>query len=234
ATNIKNGGRTPVAGMVHAATLLLIMLFFGKWAALIPMATLAGILIVVAFNMSERHLFWNLLWRSPKSDVLVLLTSFGLTVFVDLTVAIQAGVLLAAFLFMRRMADVTQTGYITRTLEEEEDPDDPLALHRREVPDGVEVFEIDGPFFFGAADKFKSALQQVQKSPKVLILRMRHVPAIDATGLRALEDVWHKTRREGTALVLSGVHAQPLAAMQRSGLLDTVGEENVTSNIDEA
>lgn len=234
ATNIKNGGRTPIAGMIHALTLLLILLFFGTWAALIPMATLAGILMVVAYNMSEWHLFVKL-FQGPRSDVLVLLSTFLLTVFIDLTVAIQVGVLLAALLFMRRMAEVTQVGYITRTLlAEEEEEEDPNAIRSRYVPDGVEVFEINGPFFFGAADKFKDALNQIEKPPRVLILRMRKVLSLDATGLMALEDVLARTRREGTLLVLSGVHAQPLVVMQRSGFLDRVGEENVFGNIDDA
>lgn len=232
ATNIKNGGRTPVAGIIHAVTLLLIMLFFGQWATLIPMATLAAILIVVSYNMSEWHLFVKLL-RSPKSDIAVLLTTFFLTVLIDLTVAIQIGMVMAAFLFMNRMANVTQAGFLKKAMQDgEENPDDPLATAKRTIPDGVEVFEIDGPFFFGAADKFKDALRQVETAPKVLILRMRNVPAIDATGLRALEDVYEKTRREGTQLVLSGVHAQPLVAMQRSGFLDRIGEENAFDHID--
>jgi SulP family sulfate permease len=219
ATNIKNGGRTPVAGIIHAVTLLLIMLFFGQWAALIPMATLAAILIK--------------LLRSPKSDIAVLLTTFFLTVLIDLTVAIQIGMVMAAFLFMNRMANVTQAGFLKKTMQDdEENPDDPLATSKRTIPEGVEVFEIDGPFFFGAADKFKDALRQVETTPKVLILRMRNVPAMDATGLRALEDVYEKTRREGTQLVLSGVHAQPLVAMQRSGFLDRIGEENTFDHID--
>jgi SulP family sulfate permease len=232
ATNIKNGGRTPVAGIIHAVTLLLIMLFFGQWAALIPMATLAAILIVVSYNMSEWHLFVKLL-RSPKSDIAVLLTTFFLTVLIDLTVAIQIGMVMAAFLFMNRMANVTQAGFLKKTMQDgEENPDDPLATAKRTIPNGVEVFEIDGPFFFGAADKFKDALRQVETTPKVLILRMRNVPAMDATGLRALEDVYEKARREGTQLVLSGVHAQPLVAMQRSGFLDRIGEENTFDHID--
>lgn len=233
ATNVKNGGRTPIAGITHAVTLLLIMVFFGKWAGLIPMATLAGILLVVAYNMSEWHLFVKLL-RSPRSDVAIMLNSFFLTVLVDLTIAIQVGVVLSAFLFMRRMADVTQTGYITSSLEEEDDPADPSAVFRREIPEGVAVFEIYGPFFFGAADKFKSAINQIEKQPRVLILRMRHVLAIDATGLRAIEDVFERTRRDGTTLVLSGVHAQPLIALERAGLFDFIGPDNFAANIDAA
>ncbi len=234
ATNIKNGGRTPVAGIVHAVTLLLIMLFFGKWAVLIPMPTLAAILLVVAYNMSEWHLFVKI-FKSPKSDFAVLMITFLLTVLVDLTVAIQAGVVLAALLFMRRMANVTQMGYVTKSLQEdEEETDDPNSIARREVPPGVEVFEIYGTFFFGAADKFKDALRTVEKAPKILILRMRHVFALDATGLRALEDVFEKTKKEGTILILSGVHAQPLVTMQRAGLLDKIHEDNVFGNIDDA
>ncbi|MCK6620840.1 MAG: sulfate permease [Calditrichaceae bacterium] len=233
ATNLKNGGKTPVAGITHALTVLLIMLFFGKLAALIPMATLAAILIMVAYNMSEWHLFVKL-FRSPKSDILVLLASFLLTVLIDLTVAIEVGIVLAAFLFMHRMATVTQTGYVTESLREEEEGDDPLALSKREVPEGVEVFEIYGPFFFGAADQFKDALRVVERIPKVLILRIRHVFAMDATALRALEDVYEKSRKDGTVLVLSGVHAQPLMALERSGLLERIGEENVHLNIDDA
>ncbi|HKI52287.1 MAG TPA: sulfate permease [Geothermobacteraceae bacterium] len=235
ATNIKNGGRTPIAGMVHALTLLLILLFFGKWAALIPMPTLAGILVVVAWNMSEAHLFAKLL-RAPRGDVLVLLSTFGLTVLVDLTVAIQVGMVLAAFLFMQRMADATQVGFITRELQDGEDEtsDDPLSLSQRDVPVGVEVFEINGPFFFGAADKFKNALDTVSVPPRVLILRMRHALTLDATALQALENVHTKALKRGTLLLLSGVHAQPLLVMERSGFLDRLGQENVFANIDAA
>lgn len=234
AANIKNGGSTPIAGIIHAATLLGIVLFFGRWAGLIPMATLAGILVVVAYNMSEWRLFVGL-FRAPKSDLLVLLSTFGLTVLIDLTVAIQSGVVLAAFLFMKRMSDVTQVGYVTDMLSDgEEDPDDPNSISRRAVPRGVEVFEIDGPFFFGAADKFKRTITQVRRRPRVLILRMRRVLTLDATGLKAVEDVCRQSRREGTHLLLSGVHAQPLVALERSGLLDLVGEDNVLGNIDDA
>ena len=233
AANVKNGGSTPFAGIIHAIVLLLILLFFGKWASLIPMATLAAILLVVAYNMSEWRLFVRI-FRSPRSDVLVLLTTFGLTVFFDLIVAIQVGVVLAALLFMRRMGEVTQVGYVTQLLQDEEEGDDPSALNRRVIPQGVEVFEIDGPFFFGAADKFKSALSEVRSTPAVLILRMRKVLSLDATGLRALEEVYAQARRDGTVLVLSGVHANPLVVMQRSGFLDAIGEENVFDNIDDA
>ncbi len=235
ATNIKNGAVTPVAGIVHAIVLLLIMLFFGKWAALIPMATLAGILLVVSYNMSEWHLFVKM-FKSPKSDIAVLLVTFCLTVLVDLTVAIQAGVVLAAILFMKRMADVTQVGYITSMMEDEEDTSDqdPNSIKRFTVPKGVEVFEVNGPFFFGAADRFKHVLSLIVRKPKVLVLRMRTVLSMDATALRALEEVYAQTRREGSVLLLAGVHTQPLIAMDRAGFLDKVGVDNVFENVNDA
>jgi SulP family sulfate permease len=235
ATNIKNGGRTPVAGIVHAGTLLIILVFFGKWAIMIPMPTLAGILVVVAWNMSEAHLFFKLL-RGPKGDVLVLLSTFSLTVLIDLTVAIQVGMVLAAFLFMQRMAEATQVGFITKELQvtEEEEPKDPNSLYLRSVPKGVEVFEINGPFFFGAADKFKNALNEISSPPQVLILRMRHALTLDSTALQALESVLAKACRNGTQLVLSGVHSQPLMVMERSGFLEKLGIENIFGNIDDA
>jgi SulP family sulfate permease len=235
ATNIKNGAVSPVAGIIHAIVLLLIMMFFGKWAALIPMATLAGILLVVSYNMSEWHLFVKM-FKSPKSDIAVLVVTFLLTVLLDLTVAIQAGVVLASILFMKRMADVTQVGYITSMMEDEEDTSDqdPNAIKRFTVPKGVEVFEVNGPFFFGAADRFKHVLSLIVQKPKVLILRMRTVLSMDATALRALEEVYEQTKREGAILLLAGVHAQPLIAIDRAGLLDRVGVDNVFENVNDA
>lgn len=235
ATNIKSGGRTPVAAIVHALTLLLIMLFFGKWAALIPMPTLAAILIFVAYNMSEYHAFLKLL-KSPKSDVIVLLVTFALTVLIDLTVAIQVGVVLAAFLFLQRMSEVAQVSSIVGDLRQDDDenPNDPRAIAKREVPHGVEVFEIFGSLFFGAIERFKDAMRRVEKNPKVLIIRMRMVPAIDATGLQVLEDVYERTRRESGTLLFTGVGEQPLKAMEQSGLLERIGRENILPNIDAA
>jgi SulP family sulfate permease len=233
ATNVKNGGRTPIAGMVHAATLLLIVLAFGGLAERIPICALAGILIVVAYHMSEWRMFVRL-FRSPRSDVLVLLTTFVLTVAVDLVVALQAGIVLASFLFMRRVASLSQAGFITGMLREGDDPADPGAISRRHVPDGVEVFEVYGSFFFGAATKFRDALRGVERRPKVLIVRLREVLAIDATGLRALEDLLDKTRRDGTHLLLAGIHAQPLIVLERAGLLDAIGRDAVFEEIDPA
>jgi SulP family sulfate permease len=236
ATNVKNGGRTPVAGMVHAATLLLIALFFGRWAALIPLATLAAILVIVAYHMSEWRAFKAEL-TAPKSDVAVLIGTFALTVLVDLTVAIEVGMVLAAFLFMRRMADVTNVKAVRQELIEEEfDPyaTDPNGVRRRAVPDGVEVYEINGPFFFGAAETFKDTLAQIGRKPKVLIIRMRNVPAIDSTGMHTLKDLVHRTRGDGTLVLIADIHTQPLVALGRSAVLDEIGEENVFGNLDDA
>jgi sulfate permease, SulP family len=235
ATNVKNGGRTPVAGMIHALTLLLITIAFGRWAALIPMATLAAILVVVSYHMSEWRTFRSEL-TAPKSDVLVLLVTFLLTVLVDLTVAIEVGMVLAAFLFMHRMAEVTNISMVTREVEDEgwDDSDDPNAVRDRSVPDGVEVFEISGPFFFGAAEEFKNALSTVAGKPRVLIIRMRDVPSIDSTGLHALQDLAKRSRKDAGLLLLSDVHAQPMFALVRSDLLATIGEENIFGNIDDA
>lgn len=236
ATNVRNGGRTPVAGMVHAVTLLLITLFFGRWAAMIPLAALAAILVVVAYHMSEWRTFRAEL-RAPRSDVLVLLSTFSLTVLFDLVIAIEVGMVMAAFLFMRRMAEVTNVQVFTREFRDAGDAEeaaDPMSLRWREVPEGVQVYEINGPFFFGAAEVFREQLSHLAEKPRVLILRMRHVPAIDSTGIHALRQVIVRTRQEGTHVVLSGVHAQPMIALGRSGLLDEVGEENVCANIDDA
>jgi sulfate permease, SulP family len=235
ATNIKSGGRTPVAGIVHALTLLLITLFFGRWAALIPLATLAGIVLVVAWRLSEWRVFRSEL-RAPRSDAAVMIATFLLTVLVDLTVAIGVGMVLAAFLFMKRMAEVTNVTVVSREFQEEAPSaaDDRGAIYRRRVPEGVEVYEINGPFFFGAAEKFRDTLGQVTRKPKVLVVRMRNVPAIDSTAMHALRDMIRRTRKDGTLVLLSDVHSQPLVALRRSELLDEVGEEYVFGNVDEA
>ncbi len=235
ATNVKNGGRTPVAGMIHALTLLLITLFFGPWAAKIPMAVLAAILVVVSYNMSEWRRFRGEL-RAPRSDVAVLLVTFALTILVDLTVAVEVGMVLAAFLFMKRMSEVTNTSLVTREFGDAEEPEDgdPGATGLREVPEGVDIYEIDGPFFFGAAESFKSAIGNVARRPRVLIIRMRRVPAIDSTGLAALRDVVHRSRQEGTLVILSDVHSQPVIALTRSVFYAELGEDNLTGTLDDA
>jgi SulP family sulfate permease len=229
ATNIKSGGRTPIAAIVHCVTLLLILLFAGRWAALIPMATLAAILIVVAYNMSEYHSFIRLL-RSPRSDVVVLLATFLLTVVIDLTVAIQVGVLLAGFLFLQRMANETQVSLVTDSLKDREEGE-ARDISMIEVPPGVEVFEVYGSLFFGAIERFRDAMRRVEKTPKVLILRMRNVMVVDASGLQTLEDLLDSTRKTKGILILSAVGPQPLASMRRSGFLDRLGEENMAQDI---
>jgi SulP family sulfate permease len=234
ATNVKSGGRTPVAGMVHALTLLLITLFLGHWAALIPLATLAAIVLWVAYRMAEWRVFRSEL-SAPRSDAIVMVVTFLLTLLVDLTVGIGVGMVLASFLFMKRMAEVTNVTLISRELQDSgPGADHSGAIYRRKIPPGVEVYEINGPFFFGAAEKFKDTLSEVSKKPKVLIIRMRHVPSIDSTAMHALRDLVRRTRRDGTVVFFSDVHAQPLAALERSGLLHEIGEENLFGDVDRA
>ncbi len=234
ATNVKSGGRTPMAGIIHAATLLVIMIAFAPLAKHIPLAALSGILMIVAYNMSEIDQFRGLL-RSPRSDVVVLLSTFALTVVIDLTIAVQVGVVLAALLFIRRMSEVANVGVVTREFQDSEEKPDPNAIGKRRVPPGVEVFEINGPFFFGAAETFRDTLRALKSKPKVLIVRMRQVPVIDATGLHLLEELHNQCRRDGTQVVFSGVHAQPLFALQRTELWDRIGgTDNVFGNIDDA
>lgn len=228
ATNVKNGGRTPIAGIVHALVLLLILWFAGHWAGLIPMATLAGILLVVAYNMSEWHLFLGLL-RGPRSDVLVLVVTFLLTVLVDLTVAIQAGVVLAALLFMRRMAEVSEVEAITAQVREDEEA--PTDATTSGLGAGIEVFTIQGTFFFGAAQKFSRAIAEVENRPKVVILELQRVLVIDATGLRALEEILARFQRDGTALILAGLRDRALATVRQCGLFEKLGADNVVVDL---
>ncbi len=233
ATNIKNGGRTPIAGITHAVTLLLITLFLGRLAANIPLATLAAILVIVAYHMSEWRGFRTEL-SSPRSDVAVLLCTFGLTVFVDLTVAIGVGMVASAFLFMHRMAGVTNVEMVDLEDGEEEYDTDPNGIRRRDVPKQVEIYEINGPFFFGAAEAFKDTLAQVGRKPKVLIIRMRNVPAIDSTGIHLLTDLVKRTRGDGTLVLIADLHAQPREALRKSAALAQIGEENLFASLDEA
>ena len=234
ATNIKNGGRTPVAGMVHAVTLLLIMLFVGKWAALIPMATLAGILVVVAYNMSEWESFVSVL-KGPRSDVAVLLVTFFLTVLIDLTVAIEIGMVLAAFLFMRKMIQASDVSTLTGQNSSADGEVDAGDLVNYKIPKEVEVFEITGPLFFGATYKFKEAIRLIEKTPKILIIRMRQVPVIDATGIKTIAEVNAASKRHGTKLILSEVKSkQVMQELKKARLLFAVGKANVTVSFEGA
>jgi SulP family sulfate permease len=234
ATNVKNGGRTPVAGIVHAITLLLIILFVGKWATLIPMATLAGILVVIAYNMSEWESFISVI-KGPGSDTAVLATTFLLTVFVDLTVAIEIGMVLAVFLFMRNMIKFSDVSLMTKEPADKVEGADKEAITNYSIPKDVEVFEITGPLFFGAAYKFKDAIKYIEKTPRVFIIRMRLVPIIDATGIRILGDVYKELKHRGARLILSEVNsAQVLQALKDARLLFAIGKANVTDNFEEA
>jgi sulfate permease, SulP family len=233
ATNIKSGGRTPVAGIVHALTLLLIMLAFGKWASMIPLSCLAAILIVVAYNMSEWRTFKSLL-RAPKSDVIVLLSTFALTVIIDLTVAIEVGMVLSAFLFMRRMALVTNVQVLTREMEDGEGAEFSTEIANLHVPNDVQIYEINGPFFFGAAETFLQTTRETGSYPHVLIVRMRNVPAIDATGMKALEDISKRLIATGGKLIIAELHSQPQIALEGSGLLDRLGEHSFAPTLADA
>ena len=232
ATNIKNGGKTPVAGIVHALTLLAILLFVGPWARFIPMACLAGILVMVAYYMSEWRSFAGLL-RGPRNDVLVLLATFFLTVFVDLTVAIEVGMVLSAFLFMHHMSTVTKFHVAESELEDER-IDQKNAQKKIPLPTGVDIYEINGPFFFGVCQEFEETLRFVSQKPKVQILRLERVPFIDASGLYALER-FHKTcQKRNVKLLLCGTQTQVLQAMKESVLYDQIGKEHFTQDIQEA
>ncbi len=227
-TNINNGGRTPVAGMVHALSLLLIMLLFMPLAELIPLASLAGILIVVAYNMSEWREFVSFI-KAPKSDLAVLVVTFLITVLVDLVVAIEVGMVLAALLFMKRMSDVTFVECVNLDYTKEENRD------KRELPEGVQLYEINGPFFFGAAYKFMDVTKVVSgKGIKAIILRMENVPAMDATAMHSFEKFIKICNRKDIKILISKIKEQPLAVLKKSGLYEEIGEEHFFNATDDA
>jgi len=228
ATNVKCGGRTPVAGIIHGLTLLMIILLAAPLAKFIPLAALSAVLINVALNMGEWHNFGRLP-KWPRSDSAVFLATFGLTVVIDLTVAVETGMVLAAILFIKRVSETTQITAVDETTETEGDHHSVIG---KDIPNGVMVYRIFGSFFFGAADKLEGALKRLKQEPDVLILRMRKVLAMDATGLNALEDLYERLRKHNRHLLLSGPHAQPLFMMDKAGFLDRLGRENVCANID--
>ena len=232
AANIKNGGRTPIAGMVHAVTLLLILVVLMPYAALIPMPTIAAILFMVAYNMSEWRKFVYLCKTSPKSDIIVLVTTFVLTVVFDLVVAIEVGIVLAAILFMKRMSDVTEVEGWKYIDEDDEAAQDPDALSLRVVPANTFVYEVSGPLFFGAADKILKIT--VSEGQKCLVLRLRSVSAIDATAMHNLEQLHRDCEKKGVQLILSHVNEQPMNVMKKAGFVDKIGEGNICTHIDEA
>lgn len=229
ATNIKSGGTTPVSAIIHCVFLLLVLLFIGKWAAMIPMATLAAILVVVAYNMSEWREFRHLL-SSPRGDIAVLLVTFFLTVFIELTAAIQVGILLAAFLFLQKMSTETHVDVITDNLKEDEEFQG-RDMTDIEIPRGVEVFEIYGSLFFGAVRQFKESIRVVVTKPKVLILRMRQVPTIDASGIHVLEELADEALENGQIIVFSAVSRSVYRVMRKSGFVDKVGRKHFAGDI---
>ena len=233
-TNINNGGRTPVSGIIHAVVLLLIFLVLMPLAAYIPMACLAGVLIIVSYNMSGWRTF-RALMKNPKSDITVLIITFLLTVIFDLTIAIEVGLVIACLLFMRRMAETTQVKLIADEIDPAEEID--VQLHEEEhliVPRGVEVYEINGPYFFGIANKFEDLMAGMANHPKVRIIRMRRVPFIDSTGIHNLQTLCAMSRREGTEIVLSGVQEKVYEVLDHAGLCDELGKENICPNINAA
>ncbi|MDR3142187.1 MAG: sulfate permease [Tannerellaceae bacterium] len=228
-TNINNGGRTPVAGIIHALVLLLILLFLGPLTKHIPMACLAGVLIVVSYNMSEWRTFRSLL-KGPKSDISVLLATFFLTVIFDLTIAIEIGLLMAMFLFMRRVMATTRISVIRDVIDLNSDSEIPHDEHLV-IPQGVEVYEIDGPFFFGIANKFDGVMQTLGGKPNVRIIRMRKVPFIDSTGLHNLESLLRLSKAENIQLILSGVNDDVHNLLKKGGFDQKIGPDNICGNI---
>lgn len=232
-TNINNGGRTPIAGIVHAVVLLLILLFLGSLTQHIPMACLAGVLVVVSYNMSEWRTFRSLM-KTPKSDVAVLLTTFLLTVIFDLTIAIEVGLLLAVLLFLRRISETTSVSMFRTEINEAEYVEGNVDAEKLLLPKGVEVYEIEGPFFFGVANKFEETMKQLGDKPKIRIIRMRKVPFIDSTAVHNLESLIRLSKRDKTQLLLSGVNEKVHAVLAKSGVEKQLGASNICININEA
>ena len=230
-TNINNGGRTPVAGIVHAVVLLLIFLFLMPLAQYIPMACLAGVLVVVSYGMCGWRSF-AMLMKNPKSDVTVLLITFFLTILFDLTVAIEVGLVIACLLFMRRMAETTDVKVIMDEIDPEDDTD--VKLENNEhltIPKGVEVYEINGPYFFGAGNRFEEVMASFGSRPKVRVIRMRKVPFVDSTGIHNLTNLCLMSQKEGIQIVLSGVNPKVHAVLEHAGFYRIVGEKNICSHI---
>ena len=228
ATNIKNGGRTPIAGMVHSVVLVLVLVVLMPYAALIPMPTIAAILFMVAYNMCGYRSFISLCKTAPKSDIFVLVATFLLTVIFDLVVAIEFGMIAACFLFMKRMSDEAEV----RGWKYYEDENDPDHIELRTVPPQVRVYEISGPMFFGAADRISEIT--LKKFTKVLVIRMRGVPALDATAMHSLEQLYEECKKDGVQLILSHVNEQPYHTMEKGGFVEKVGPENFCAHIDDA
>ena len=232
-TNINNGGRTPVAGIIHALVLLVIFLFLMPLAQFIPMACLAGVLVVVAYGMSGWRSFLAMTRNNPKSDVTVLLLTFFLTIIFDLTIAIEFGLVCACLLFMRRMAETTDVHAVLNEIDLNEDADTQAGnLEHLTIPQGVEVYEINGPYFFGAGSRFEDIMARYGSRPKVRIIRMRKVPFIDSTGMHNLENMCQMSQKEGVTVVLSGVNPKVKAVLERNHFNELLGVENICAHID--
>lgn len=232
-TNINNGGRTPVAGIVHAVVLLVIFLVLMPLAAFIPMSCLAGVLVIVSYNMSGWRTFMQLM-KNPKSDITVLLITFFLTVIFDLTVAIEVGLLIACLLFMRRMAESTQIKVIADEIDPNDETDAEVHEEHLIIPQGVEVYEINGPYFFGIANKFEELMAAMDNHPKVRVIRMRRVPFIDSTGIHNLQNLCEMSHREGTHIVLSGVTPNVYSVLEHNGFCHLLGKDHICPNINVA
>lgn len=232
-TNINNGGRTPMAGIFHAIVLLIIFLALMPLAAYIPMACLAGVLVIVSYGMSGWRTFVQMM-RNPKSDITVLLITFFLTVIFDLTVAIEVGLLIACLLFMRRMAETTQIKVIAGEIDPNEETDAEVHEEHLLIPKGVEVYEINGPYFFGIASKFDDIMVNLEKRPKVRIIRMRRVPFIDSTGMHNLQNLCQMSHREGIHIVLSGVQPKVYSVLENNGFCEMLGKDHICPNINVA
>ena len=232
-TNINNGGRTPVAGIIHAIVLLLILLFLGNLTRHIPMSCLAGVLVIVSYNMSEWRTFKALL-RNSKSDVAVLVTTFLLTVIFDLTIAIEIGLLLAVVLFLRRISETTSISVFKNDINSAEYVEGNADTEKLTLPKGVEVYEIEGPFFFGVASKFEETMKQIGDKPMIRIIRMRKVPFIDSTGLHNLTNLIKLSKKDKIHILLSGVNPQVRESLEKSGIAEMLSEENICENITEA
>lgn len=229
-TNINNGGRTPIAGVIHALVLLLIYFFLMPLAKYIPMSCLAGILVVVSYNMSEWRSFKAIL-KNPKSDIIVLLVTFFLTVIFDLTIAIEVGILIACLLFMRRMSEVTNVSVETEEIDLSADSDLPDNVEHLAIPDRVEVYEINGPYFFGIANRFEEVMNDVGTIPSVRIIRMRKVPFIDSTGVHNLTNLCEKCLQKDIRIVLSGVNPKVMEVLTKAGFDQLIGKDNICSHI---
>jgi SulP family sulfate permease len=232
AANIKNGGRTPVAGIVHSITLIFIMIILMPYVKLIPMPSLAAILIMVSYNMGEWHAFKRIL-RAPKSDAIIFLSAFFLTVFLDLVVAIEVGVVLSAFLFMRRMAEFTNVKYVSFD-DEEMDEVACTLMDKDNIDRHVSFYEINGPFFFGAADKFVEVIREMEIPTKILILKMGLVPVMDATAYHGFEMLHEICERHGTKLIIMDIQEQPRKVLKKYGFIERIGEDMLCEGLEEA